>query len=497
MKKENHDIDQLFNRLDEYASPVPDSLWENLEAARNKNEKRKGFLWWKWGGSAFLLALLIPVGMYLLNDSSVNKVVEADNLSKVESNTLEKSSLEKINQSTTTPDATQIVIEHNLDVNKNKTDITSKTIAETKASFSKKNLNNTSETPDLQNQMLTNVSALKESNGAGLRTTPTKETNSAPFLDAKSTAIQTDEAAKEITDKKEGTVPDTDQPVLAPDESKEGVTVPKKLPIAAAPDLHSALPELNTAIKILKGKGPRGCYSFAGGRIKYDYYLDAFLSPEYVLRTLEAKDEEHESYRKSREDSERTLYGVSTGVRLSVVTRRGLALRTGMVYNQTVERMEIDIDNSVREVIVVDNDFRDTSRTVQTGRRIKTTYNRYRALDIPLLLGYEVDARNFVFNLNAGVYFNILAKQKGEILSESDIPMFINSNNPQRIQAFSKDLGISVYGSFGFNYQMKNGLQLLIEPNLRYQLKPITLDDYPLDQQYIHMGLLVGLRKQF
>ena len=502
MKQDKQHIDQQFEILNEYASPTSDDLWDKLDAARDKKDRRKGILWWKWGMGAFLLALLIPAGIYwsYYTNASEAKLMETDKIDK-------PSQLSTIPEnSTETKSATAALnvegepIKDNIYKEKDTNKKTSLTRSIEKSVLHKSSTLATSTISGLSKNDLNQENKINTSEvdifsaKTSIHALPGQSVNlqSKDAITTPVTGVSDIEIKETIDNKKQklqGAVPNTDQ-------SKEKTEVPKKLPIASVADLPTALPEINTELEMLKGRGPRGCYSFAGGRIKYDYYLDAFISPEYVLRTLEAKDLEHEDYRKSREASERTLYGVSSGVRLSFVTRRGLALRTGLVYNRTIEKMEIDEDDSVREVIVIDNGT-DTTRTIQSGRRIKITYNRYHSLDIPLLLGYEVDARNFVFNMNAGIYFNIAAKQKGEILSETNEPMFINSNNPQRIQAFSKDLGMSVYGSFGFGCKMKNGFQLLIEPNLRYQLKPITLEVYPLKQQYIHMGLLVGLRKQF
>lgn len=481
MKNDHHDIDPFFNPLDEYASEVPDYLFDNIMSAREEKEKRKGFWWWKLGVGIFILAMLIPAGIYLLNESDETAITIPSTDQEPSSRSLLKSGLPTESDLIVRDKSLSNTSSSSVFEEKETSPAAENTLSLTNIEAPKNNLTTKNITPDLHYQM--NTTAANRISGIDNRST-------------ESVLKHTEDT------KKEEAVPDTDLPDLTPDQPKadqlkENIAVPEKLPIAPVPALPVSLPEMNMDVAILKGKGPRGCYSFAGGRIKYDYYVDGFVAPEYVLRTLTAKDAEHEDYRKAREDTERTMYGVSSGVRLSVVTRRGLAVRTGLVYNQTIERLQIDEEDSTIETFTVINGSTDTTRVVQTGRRIKKTYNRYRSFDIPLLLGYEVDSRNFIFNLNAGVYFNVLAKQKGEILSQANEPMFINSNNPQRIQAFSKDLGISVYGSFGFNYKMRNGFQLLIEPNLRYQLKPITLEAYPLEQQYIHMGLLVGLRKQF
>jgi hypothetical protein len=53
---------------------------------------------------------------------------------------------------------------------------------------------------------------------------------------------------------------------------------------------------------------------------------------------------------------------------------------------------------------------------------------------------------------------------------------------------------MSIMGSVAAYRQLTDGLQLVIEPSIRYGLQPITRVDYALKQQYSTAGLIVGLR---
>jgi len=252
---------------------------------------------------------------------------------------------------------------------------------------------------------------------------------------------------------------------------------------------------------------PRGCYSFKGNRTSYNLFVDVFYSLDKAIRSLSAKNTEYLDYLEAREETESAFHSNSAGVRISMVSQEGFALRSGLVYSQITEEFDYKNENEVRIRVRVEYEIDpfsgDTlnSREVvirEEGIRLKTSYNKYRMLDIPLILGYEWYFKKFSFDINAGVYFNVLFKQKGDILSPDTYPnlspVSISSNNPNAQPAFLDKLGFSVYGSLGFNYNLNQDVQLLMEPNFRYQVKSITLEEYILDQRYIIPGLLIGIR---
>ncbi len=503
MKREENNIDQYFrDGLRDYESPLATNLWDKLDATREEDKKPKGIVWWKWGLGASLLTLLIASTFYFLNSKQ-----EKTNLPSTKVET--ESPITSIPTTKTSEQASNAVEEaKQVATNKNTTSLTE--IADTKIEQSKplkaQEISNTSKkstaTKNSVNESSAMTSTANSTRNKPVITTPKILTETKNFQENKNiTDLQTRTSSQPLETKSIKAQPIasvTEEAAVEKNKATRRLDFLKTTAATLLDDPSSIALAFDTPpIKMPFSWGPKGCYSFAGGRIKYDYYVDAFISPEYAIRKLSARTAEDENYRQRRDETEATLYGLSGGLRLSVVTRRGLALRTGIVYNRILERFSLEKEGDTRIVQVVQAGTMDTITTIETGTTIVRTYNRYHSIDIPLLLGYEVDAGNFNFNINAGAYFNIYARQKGKILSQSDEPEFITSNNPQRINAFEKDLGISLYGSIGLNYQIRPGLQLLIEPNLRYQLKPISLATYPLEQQYINVGLLLGVRRQF
>ena len=244
----------------------------------------------------------------------------------------------------------------------------------------------------------------------------------------------------------------------------------------------------------LFGKEPE-CAKFKKGEIRF--YLDLLVSPDLTFRQLDAKNPIYTDYAASREATETLEYTFSTGARISAVSGFGLALRTGVNYSQINEKFEYVNETETITRIIRDANGVPIDTFVETGARYKTTFNKYRTLDIPILLGYEIDFKNLVFAVNGGAYVNLIFNQKGDFLSPQDLrPVNFSSNNPDAFPAFKNRLGLGWYGSVSVQYQLKPNLHLLLEPHFKMYPKSVTQPQYIVDQRYFSTGLFVGVRHQ-
>lgn len=267
----------------------------------------------------------------------------------------------------------------------------------------------------------------------------------------------------------------------------------------------ASLSMLNSAPALLESRFGLGgifkrdpeCAKFSKGSIHF--YVDILASPDLTFRQLDAKNPVYNDYAESREATESLEYTFSTGLRLSAVSGFGLALRTGINYSQISEKFEYfngsEVNTDIRDIYGPNGEFLRTDTIVTVGRRYKTTYNKYRTLDVPILLGYELDYKKFTFSLNGGAYVNLIFKQKGDFLSPQDLqPVNFSSNNPNAFPAFKNRLGLGWYGSISVQYQLKPNLQLLLEPHFKMYPKSVTQAQYIVDQRYVSTGLFVGIR---
>lgn len=245
-----------------------------------------------------------------------------------------------------------------------------------------------------------------------------------------------------------------------------------------------------------------GCADFAGKPFKF--YFDAIAAPGFAERRLSPRGQDFAAYANTREQTEVPRFMYSAALRLSVVTQGGLALRTGVNYSEINERFQHTIENEVRTIITniygQNGEIIGTDTTIESNSRRVFANNRYRTLDIPVLVGYETQFKNITLTLNGGAYVNVYFKPEGEFLSpESNRPVgFSNDTGAETTYpAFREGLGIGWYGSLGVQYKISPRLQLLVEPHVKMYPRSFTREDFMVDQNYLTAGVFVGLRHQF
>lgn len=236
------------------------------------------------------------------------------------------------------------------------------------------------------------------------------------------------------------------------------------------------------------------CAAFTDKKVRL--YFDLLASPDFAFRKIQPRTGDFEKYAETRKATEAARFNYSVGARLSAVTKGGMALRAGINYSEINERFELQ--NGTRIIIRYDQNgnFLDS---VTVAEKIVTN-NRYQTLDIPVMIGYEVNLKKVTLTVNGGAYFNIHFKPQGEFISPYDNrPVgFTNEETPENnLPAFRENLGIGWYSSLGVQYRISPRLQLLVEPHVKMYPRSYTRDDFMTEQKYLTAGVFVGLRHQF
>ena len=264
---------------------------------------------------------------------------------------------------------------------------------------------------------------------------------------------------------------------------------------------------LTNKTKLLKNPkmalpNPTTCYSFRGHPLDIRaIYVDALLTPEYAIRRLSTKtpnDSQQKEYRNWRNETEQRFWAGSAGLRLSVVGNNGIAYRLGLNYSQINEKLDYTNESEERITIVnIYDDYGniiDTDTTIESGMQRIMHHNKFSMIDIPIILGYEVEAEKFALTFNAGAYVNLVFQKEGQLLSPELQLIDFNSTFADDDSVFKKQLDISWYSSIGFNYRLSNRLQWIIEPQIRYYPASFTTNEFPMKQNYFNFGLSTGLR---
>lgn len=228
-----------------------------------------------------------------------------------------------------------------------------------------------------------------------------------------------------------------------------------------------------------------------------NWFLDVYGSPDYAIRRLQNVSGDFQNYIQVRDSTEARWYAFSAGVRLSRVFSSSIALRVGLHYaqiNEIFDYKQHDFTRITRTTVEIRDVSGallriDTLEKVEMGVRQRTDYNRYRAIDLPLQIGYEMGNKKITWSGNLGLNLNLYSWQSGKLLNTNLEPTEVENS-----QAFRTQVGLSAFASVGCYINMSRNWQFLIEPNIRYQIGSWTRNNYPLRQDYTTLGLFTGVR---
>ena len=224
--------------------------------------------------------------------------------------------------------------------------------------------------------------------------------------------------------------------------------------------------------------------------------IDVYISPDLAFRNLSSMGDGDTQYLVERDRTENQKLSFSAGARLSYTLPSGLTFRTGLNYSQINETFTYT-ETQTQTTITRDEQGNIISIEEALIEVEKNAANSFKSVDIPLLIGLEMPVNDrFSLSINSGVFFTASFTSRGKILSPGFEPVFITEGSGD-LEVYKSSLGISYFGSIGFHHELSPGLELLLEPNLRYYSQSFTVSDYPLTQDYIKFGVLSGIRFRF
>ena len=490
--------DALRQKLASHSSPVPEDMWARIQEGRKQNRTHP-FGWYFFSASILLVGIIAGV---LSIGQGPARMPESERQAVEQIEQQVAASDTPGDQSSDIPDQSIITsadIHHGVD-----------------QTASDLNRNTTANTSSAQRQAKAKSSIASSNRQTTERASSTSEEATAASAEHHRTFIA--ETAENI-DQSKGSESIGSRPSMQTAEpgnrSRETEVVELDYRFATTDLLQVDQAEEVASMQPLKlpgsGQGNKrkkvpSCYSF--NSFLRGISVDAYIAPEYASRQLVYKDPSMIGYAEQRNDDESYVFAYSAGFRANAHFKGGLALRTGLIYTDIVERLRYRDENAqVTKVIDVTLDtiyqngniiyVWDTLSVTEYGNYNKIGYNRYRFYDIPVMLGYEIDRDRWVIQLNTGILFNVAASQRGDFLDPDHQLVNFDSNNDQAYRAFRTRVGSSLMMSLGFNYALRPKLHLILEPQLRVWLQPMNIQAYPIDQKYVNLGLAMGIRNYF
>ena len=241
------------------------------------------------------------------------------------------------------------------------------------------------------------------------------------------------------------------------------------------------------------------------GRTKWDdfnkdWYFDTYISPDYSLKTI-SNISATPQYMRQKDSSESMQIGFSAGVRLVKPLNDHIQLTTGVQYSQINQRYAYRSENeikittviTVRTIIRSPGDtiiVRDTSQLQTIGYKNNIVKNRFRSVDVPVLLGYQFGRGSVKVGINAGVILNMTSWSEGVVLDTSLAVVPLQKDN----NIYKRKLGLSMYTGVQVSKELNNDMTLFVEPYYRHSFDNITTGSQPYQQKFGTAGVMMGVR---
>lgn len=459
----NQQFDEhIKDQFQDYTPQVHPRIWENIIAEREK--RRPAGFWVNFFNrrNTLLLATLLLAsvsGAYLLLKNTTDK--QETNIAVTPNNTLQTATVTPVDENNNNNQ------EGN---NTNDTEIASVVPANDNSPVTVNNINKSIVLSNAKKSKIKIYSAIAQ----------TDDKNAAPNKKKRNNAAGTADDEYAIAD-----AALTYTTSLSPEYSLN------KLFFVAQKN-SSKKGELLLSKRFLPNVNLPGCPSIEENAAGNKTYVEIYGGPDIAFRSL--SDTGNSTYLQKRKESTKFSSAYSAGIRYTRVFGNGMSIRTGVNYSQINEKFTYVQGNLVQITYIIDANGDTTGSYITTGTRYKTTHNKFRTIDVPLLIGYELGNGKFHANINAGVIINAYSWQKGEVLDASLKPVSITTGKANSPYQYKTNIGLGFMTGISAYYKLNEKIHILAEPYFRYSLSPMSKENLTFKQKYNTAGLRLGIR---
>ena len=227
--------------------------------------------------------------------------------------------------------------------------------------------------------------------------------------------------------------------------------------------------------------------------IKFNTYVYA------TQRRLSSKGKVDNTLSQIREGTETPLETSQVEMLFEFLKKGNFAFATGLSLTQVVERLNfIDVNEEIKEVDGVEfqvpnlaggriDIYGKIDQTFQQNTSY-STFNRYRFIDIPVLVNYKFHLSKWKLLLEAGPYININLNAKGNILTEQ-----LSFQNLEEQNVLKNTVGVSLGMNARVQRSIGKKIQLQFGPSIRWIHNSISHENNGINQTYNLIGGTAGL----
>ncbi len=235
-----------------------------------------------------------------------------------------------------------------------------------------------------------------------------------------------------------------------------------------------------------------------------DWYLEGYLSPDLAFSSI-TNNTASQQFLARKDSSESMNIGFTAGIRLAKPITDNILVKTGLQFTQMNQKYVYRTENEIKTTTVVSQRtiirapgdtliIMDTSVVQQTGFKNNTVINRFRSLDIPVLVGYQFGTKDddLRIGINAGVIVNVSSWYQGVMLDSAlaTVPIAKGSSN----MVYKDKVGLALYGGISIVKKLSDDMQVFAEPYFRYNLSNTTTPNAAYNQKFSVGGISLGVR---
>ncbi|GGH82966.1 opacity protein-like surface antigen [Filimonas zeae] len=488
--------DFIQDKLRDHSSKIPEGLWTRIEEELRpeKEDKKIVLLFRRWYSAAAILVLaLAGATWFYVSTSGKNTRLTDKPVTAVDATVADKTpGTVSVQPGATTAQAYP-----------NSQNAGSSVATTTGVSRNKKT--KAAPTPDANTQ--DNVEAATGSNNAATATTP-------PLRSGSGKKIRPLQSPGSISDNAtaaaQGNGITNAQNPVSNNVLQSGTTVTNQAAFVTLPSETAAIPaaqKANYAMLLRQYIQSRDNSFFpiircppVRNTVPSDLFIEAYASPDKVFRQSSAN-YGSDGYTAKRDTMLSLRTSFTAGVRLSKALTENLLLKAGLQYSQINENFHYRLENERKTVTVVTTHtisnspgdtivVRDTTTYEQIGYIEKRVKNRYRSIDIPVLLSYEWGNSQWRFAVNAGPVINLRSWYSGELPDTSSIVNGVKGTS----EVFRKNIGLGAYAGVSIIKTINENMDLFAEPWLRYNFSDMTQNGQAFNQKFTTTGLSLGIR---
>lgn len=221
-------------------------------------------------------------------------------------------------------------------------------------------------------------------------------------------------------------------------------------------------------------------------------YLEIYAGPDFAFRSI--SDTGNTTYLQKRKESTKFSSAYSAGIRYTKVFNNSMSVRAGLNYSQINEKFKFIQGNLIQVTYIIGPTGDTLGSYTTTGTRYKTTTNRLRSIDIPVVIGYEIGNGKWHTNINAGIVANVYSWQKGDVLDTAYMPISITTGKTSSPYQYKTNVGVGFIAGASVYYKINEQVHIMAEPYLRYNFAPMTKENFTLKQKYQTAGIRLGVR---